>query len=61
MQVHATDADVFIRSMASRGQLGGMAAATPNAVRILEAAGFGVVLVETVGVGQAEVDVAATG
>jgi LAO/AO transport system kinase len=60
MQLHATDADVFIRSMASRGQLGGMAAATPNAVRILEAAGFGVVLVETVGVGQAEVDVAAT-
>jgi LAO/AO transport system kinase len=58
--MHATDADVFIRSMASRGQLGGMAAATPNAVRILEAAGFGVVLVETVGVGQAEVDVAAT-
>jgi LAO/AO transport system kinase len=60
MQVHATDGEVFIRSMASRGQLGGMAAATPNAVRILEEVGFGVVLVETVGVGQAEVDVAAT-
>ena len=60
MQMHATDADVFIRSMASRGQLGGMAAATPQAVRVLEATGFDVVLVETVGVGQAEVDIAAT-
>lgn len=60
MQMHATDADVFIRSMASRGQLGGMAAATPHAVRVLEATGFDVVLVETVGVGQAEVDIAAT-
>jgi LAO/AO transport system kinase len=60
MQTHATDADVFIRSMASRGQLGGMAAATPQAVRVLEATGFDVVLVETVGVGQAEVDIAAT-
>lgn len=60
MQTHATDADVFIRSMASRGQLGGIAAATPQAVRILEATGFDVVVVETVGVGQAEVDIAAT-
>jgi LAO/AO transport system kinase len=60
MQTHATDADVFIRSMASRGQLGGMAKTTPQAVRILEATGFDVVLVETVGVGQAEVDIAAT-
>lgn len=60
MQTHATDADVFIRSMASRGQLGGMATATPQAVRVLEATGFDVVLVETVGVGQAEVDIAAT-
>ena len=60
MQIHATDADVFIRSMASRGQLGGIAAATPRAVRVLEATGFDVVLVETVGVGQAEVDIAAT-
>ncbi|MDQ1485825.1 MAG: GTPase [Actinomycetota bacterium] len=60
MQTHATDAGVFIRSMASRGQLGGIAAATPHAARILEAAGFDVILVETVGVGQAEVDVAAT-
>jgi LAO/AO transport system kinase len=60
MQEHATDPGVFIRSMASRGHLGGMAAATPQAVRVLEAAGCGVVLVETVGVGQSEVDVAAT-
>src|SRR5450755_2383594 len=60
MQTHATDADVFIRSMASRGQLGGMAKTTPQAVRILEATGFDIVLVETVGVGQAEVDIAAT-
>jgi LAO/AO transport system kinase len=60
MQTHATDTDVFIRSMASRGQLGGMAASTPQAVRVLESTGFDVVLVETVGVGQAEVDIAAT-
>ncbi len=59
MQDHATDPGVFIRSMATRGHLGGMALATPEAVRILEAAGFELVLVETVGVGQAEVDVAA--
>lgn len=60
MQEHATDEGVFIRSMASRGHLGGMAAATPQAVRVLEAAGCDVVLIETVGVGQSEVDVAAT-
>ncbi len=60
MQTHATDTDVFIRSMASRGQLGGMAASTPQAVHVLESTGFDVVLVETVGVGQAEVDIAAT-
>ncbi|MGE5227807.1 MAG: methylmalonyl Co-A mutase-associated GTPase MeaB [Planctomycetaceae bacterium] len=59
MQEHATDPDVFVRSMATRGHLGGMALAAPEAVRILEAAGFDLVLVETVGVGQAEVDVAA--
>ena len=59
MQSHATDSAVFIRSMASRGQLGGLAAATPQAIRVLEAAGFDLVLVETVGVGQAEVDIAA--
>ena len=58
MQDHATDAGVFIRSMASRGQLGGLAAAAPQGIRALDAAGFGVILVETVGVGQAEVEVA---
>ena len=60
MQGQAGDSGVYIRSMASRGQLGGLAAATPQAVRVLEAAGFDVVLVETVGVGQSEVDIAAT-
>ena len=59
MQAHATDPGVFIRSMATRGHLGGMALAAPEAVRILDAAGYDVVVVETVGVGQAEVDVAA--
>ena len=59
MQEHATDPDVFIRSMATRGHLGGMALAAPEAVRILDAAGYDLVLLETVGVGQAEVDVAA--
>ncbi|HEX2418619.1 MAG TPA: methylmalonyl Co-A mutase-associated GTPase MeaB [Micromonosporaceae bacterium] len=58
MQEHATDSGVFIRSMSSRGHLGGLAAATPQAVRVLEAAGCDVVIVETVGVGQAEVEVA---
>jgi GTPase len=58
MQDHATDTGVFIRSMGSRGQLGGLAAATPQAVRVLDAAGFGTILVETVGVGQAEVQIA---
>jgi LAO/AO transport system kinase len=58
MQDHATDPGVYIRSMSSRGNLGGLAAATPQAVRILESAGCQVVLVETVGVGQAEVGVA---
>ncbi|HUZ37858.1 MAG TPA: methylmalonyl Co-A mutase-associated GTPase MeaB [Streptosporangiaceae bacterium] len=58
MQQHATDPGVFIRSMASRGHLGGLSAATPQAVRVLDAAGFDVVLVETVGVGQAEVEIA---
>jgi LAO/AO transport system kinase len=60
MQDHATDEAVFIRSMASRGHLGGLAAATPQAVRVLDAAGCDVILVETVGVGQAEVEIAAT-
>ena len=59
MQQHATDAGVFIRSMASRGHLGGLAATTPQALRVLDAAAFDVVLIETVGVGQSEVEVAA--
>jgi LAO/AO transport system kinase len=58
MQEHATDPDVFIRSMASRGHLGGLAWATPQALRVLDGAGCDVILIETVGVGQAEVDVA---
>jgi LAO/AO transport system kinase len=58
MQEHATDPEVFIRSMASRGHLGGLASATPQAVRVLEAAGCDPILVETVGVGQSEVEVA---
>jgi LAO/AO transport system kinase len=58
MQEHATDPGVYIRSMSSRGNLGGLAAATPQAVRVLDAAGCDTVLVETVGVGQAEVAVA---
>ncbi|MDG4795910.1 methylmalonyl Co-A mutase-associated GTPase MeaB [Micromonospora sp. WMMD1082] len=58
MQDHATDPGVYIRSMSSRGHLGGLSAATPQAVRVLEGAGCDVVLVETVGVGQAEVEVA---
>jgi len=58
MQDHATDDGVYIRSMSSRGHLGGLAAATPQAVRVLESAGYDTVLVETVGVGQAEVEVA---
>jgi LAO/AO transport system kinase len=58
MQDHATDGGVFIRSMASRGHLGGLSWAAPQAVRILDAAGFDVIMVETVGVGQAEVEIA---
>ncbi len=57
MQVHATDPGVFIRSMAARGRLGGLSWAAPQALRVLDAAGYGVVLIETVGVGQSEVDV----
>ena len=57
MQTHATDPDVFIRSMATRGHLGGLAAAAPQALRVLDACGFDVVLLETVGVGQSEVEV----
>jgi LAO/AO transport system kinase len=58
MQEHATDDQVFIRSMATRGHLGGLAQATPQALRILDAVGFDFVFVETVGVGQAEVEIA---
>jgi LAO/AO transport system kinase len=60
MGQHATDEGVFIRSMASRGHLGGLAATTPAVVRVLAAAGFDTVLLETVGVGQSEVEVAAS-
>ena len=55
---HALDQGVYIRSMASRGHLGGLAWATPQALRVLDAAGFDVILVETVGVGQSEVEIA---
>jgi LAO/AO transport system kinase len=60
MQAHATDPGVFIRSMATRGHLGGLAAATGHVVGILAAAGKDVVLVETVGVGQDEVEIVGT-
>ena len=59
MQDHATDRGVYIRSMATRGHLGGLAWSTPQALRILDSAGCDVVVVETVGVGQSEVEVAA--
>lgn len=58
MQSHATDPGVFIRSMATRGHLGGLALAAPEAIRVLDASGRDLVIVETVGVGQVEVDVA---
>ncbi|CUR56046.1 Lysine arginine ornithine transport system kinase [metagenome] len=58
MADHATDPEVYIRSMAARGHLGGLAWTTPQALRVLDAAGCDVILVETVGVGQSEVDVA---
>ena len=57
MQAHATDPGVFIRSMATRGHLGGLAAATDQVVTVLAAAGKDVILVETVGVGQDEVEI----
>jgi LAO/AO transport system kinase len=60
MQAHATDPGVFIRSMATRGHLGGLAAATDQALTVLSAAGKDVVLVETVGVGQDEVEIVGT-
>ncbi len=58
MQDHAGDPGVYVRSMASRGHLGGLAEATPQALRVLDAAGCDVVLVETVGVGQSELEIA---
>ena len=58
MQDHALDPHVYIRSMASRGHLGGLSWSTPQALRVLDAAGCDVVVVETVGVGQSEVEVA---
>ena len=60
MQSHAVDAGVFIRSMATRGHLGGLAAATAHAITVLSASGKDVVLVETVGVGQGEVEIVGT-
>ncbi|MBA2700410.1 MAG: methylmalonyl Co-A mutase-associated GTPase MeaB [Chloroflexi bacterium] len=59
MQAYAGDRDVFIRSMASRGHAGGLAATTTAAAAVLDAAGFDLVLIETVGTGQSEVEVAA--
>jgi LAO/AO transport system kinase len=58
MQDHALDREVYIRSMASRGHLGGLAWTTPQALRVLDASGCDVVLIETVGVGQSEVEIA---
>ena len=60
MQAHAGDAGVFIRSMATRGHLGGLAGATADAALLLDAAGRECVIIETVGVGQAEVDIVRT-
>jgi LAO/AO transport system kinase len=57
MQTHAGDDGVFVRSMASRGQLGGLSRATGDAALVLDAAGFDVIVIETVGVGQAEVEI----
>jgi LAO/AO transport system kinase len=58
MSQHASDPGVYIRSMATRGHLGGLAWAAPQAIRVLDAAGCDVILVETVGVGQSEVEIA---
>ncbi|RKY55834.1 MAG: methylmalonyl Co-A mutase-associated GTPase MeaB, partial [Candidatus Neomarinimicrobiota bacterium] len=57
MQKHATDDGVFIRSMASRGHLGGVAGATADAIKIFDAAGFDYIVIETIGVGQTEIEV----
>lgn len=58
MQEHCLDSGVFIRSMASRGHYGGVARATADAVRVLKAVGFDIILVETIGVGQADIEIA---
>jgi LAO/AO transport system kinase len=60
MQAHAEDEGVFIRSMATRGHLGGLARTTAEAATVLDAAGFDIVMIETVGVGQDEVDIVRT-
>ena len=57
MQAHTLDQDVFIRSMATRGSLGGLAAATGDVIKLMDAAGFPWILIETVGVGQTELDI----
>ena len=57
MQDHSTDENVFIRSLATRGHLGGISPATSDAIKILDAAGFEIILLETVGVGQAEIEI----
>ena len=59
MQIHAGDSDVFIRSMASRGHSGGLAASTVAAAAVLDASGFPLIFIETVGTGQSEVEIAA--
>ncbi len=58
MQEHTTDPGVYIRSVAARGHLGGLSWTTPQAIRVLDAAGFDVIIIETVGVGQSEVEIA---
>ena len=60
MQTHALDPGVFVRSMATRGQLGGLSRATADAAVILDAGGFDVIVIETVGVGQAEIEISRT-
>jgi LAO/AO transport system kinase len=57
MQTHTLDPDVFIRSMATRGSLGGLARATGNVVKLMDAFGFPWIIIETVGVGQTELDI----
>ena len=57
MQAHTLDPDVFIRSMATRGSLGGLAAATGDVIKLMDAFGFPWILIETVGVGQTELDI----